>query len=238
VVPLVLVVGGVVALVAGVVAIQGLGPRVRIGRILASTPVVTVAEARAAALQGRQRYVGVRGRIDAEDEFEDAAHRPLVLRRTRFEAGGPRGWRAFDDQRELVRFELREGLDAIGIDAARLDRGLVVIPRESAGVASDLGDRAPNDLPPTTPVRMVVEQVSSVDHATALGVPIPDGAGGAMLTAGLGRPLVLTTLERPEAIRLLGGGRRTQAVVAGVLLVVGSAGIILGLVAGVIDLVT
>jgi hypothetical protein len=211
---------------------------VRIGRILASTPMVSVAEARATALAGRQRYVGIQGRIDAEDEFEDAAHRPLVLRRTRFEARHPRGWRAFEDQKELVRFEVREGLDAIVIDSDRLDHGLVVVPRESAGVAADLGDRAPADLPPTTPVRMIVEQLSSVDHATALGVPVADAHGGALLTAGLGRPLVLTTLERPEAIRLLGGGRRTRSMTAGVLLAAGAGAILIGLVAGAVDLVT
>jgi hypothetical protein len=234
----VLVVLGLAALIGGAIAIQALGPRVRIGRIIASTPVVTVAEARAAAQAGRARYVGVRGRIDAEDEFEDAAHRPLVLRRTRFEARQRGAWRPFEDQKELVRFELREGLDAIAIDGDRLDRGLVVVPRESVGVAGDLGDRAPADLPPSTPVRVIVEQVSSVDHATALGVPVADGAGGATLTAGLGRPLVLTTLERPEAIRLLGGGRRRQALLAGGLLVAGTVLLLAGLLAGAVDLVT
>ena len=232
--PLILLVLGVAALVAGGIAMRLLGSRVRIGRILAATPIVSVAQAREAALSGRARYVGVRGRIDAETEFEDAAHRPLVFRRTRMEAQRPGGWRAFDDQRELVRFEVHEGLDAIGVDGERLDRGLVVVPRESIGVASDLGERAPAELPPATPVRMVVEQLSSVDHALVLGVPVSDGAGGATLTAGLGRPLVLTNLERQEAIRLLGGGRRRVALLAGGLL---GGGAILLAAAGVAALI-
>jgi hypothetical protein len=222
-------------LIGGGIALRSLGSRVRIGRILAATPLVPVAEALAAAGAGRARYVGVRGRIDADDEFEDAAHRPLVFRRTRFDARRARGWWTFEDQRELVKFEIREGLDVIRIDGDRLDRGLVVVPRESLGVASDLGDRAPGELPPETPVRMTVEQVSSVDHATVLGVPVRDDAGGVMLTAGLGRPLVLTTLERREAIRLLGGGRRGMALVAGGLLAAGALLVGAALVAAVAE---
>jgi len=99
--PLLLVLLGGVALGAGWLAMHRLGPRVRVGRILASTPVVSVAEAKAAATAGHHRYVGVKGRIDSEQDFEDAAHRPLVLRRTRFEARQGRGWRVFEDQKEL-----------------------------------------------------------------------------------------------------------------------------------------
>jgi hypothetical protein len=42
------------------------------------------------------------------------------------------------------------------------------------------------------------------------------------LTAGLGRPLVLTTLEMPEAMRVLGGGR-TRAALAVAALALGAA---------------
>lgn len=235
--PLLLVLLGAVALGAGWLAMRSLGPRVRVGRILASTPVVTVAEARAAAVAGQHRYLGVRGRIDSEQDFEDAAHRPLVLRRTRIEARQGRGWRAFEDQKELVPFEVREGLDSITIDGAALADGLVVIPRESVGVASDLGDRAPADLPASTPVRVIVEQLSAIDHALVLGVPSMAGAGTLTLTEGLGRPLVLTNLDRPEALRLLGGGRRAPGMAAGILLAGGALIAVVGLLWGLIELV-
>jgi len=236
--PLLLVLLGVVALGAGWLAMRSLGPRVRIGRILASTPVVSVAEARAAASAGQHRYVGVRGRIDSEQDFEDAAHRPLVLRRTRFEARQGRGWRVFEDQKEVVPFEVHEGLDAIAVDGDALADGLVVVPRESAGVAGDLGDRAPADLPATTPVRVIVEQLSAVDHALVLGVPVVADAGTMELTAGLGRPLVLTNLEEPEALRLLGGGRRTPGIVAGILLAGGVVVIVIGALWALIEALT
>ena len=201
---------------AGVITLRSFGPRYRVGRLLATTRRVTVAEAAAMALDGRQQYVRVEGRIDASDEFEDAEHRPLVLRRTRLEARNGSRWTAFEDSREAVPFEIREGLDSIGVDSAALDAGLVVVPRESVGAAGDLADRAPATMAAETPVRALIEQVSSVEHAVVLGVPVPgelDG-DGPRLTAGLGRPLVLTTLEPAEAMRILAGGSTRPRLVA------------------------
>jgi hypothetical protein len=215
VIPALLIAAGLIAMLAGAATLRTFGPRYRVGRLLASTPRVSIADAVAIATAGRPRYVRVDGRIDSEDEFEDAAHRPLVFRRTRLEAR-QRRWTRFEDSREVVSFEIRDGLDAIGVDATALDSGLVVVRRESEGVAGDLGERAPTELPPTTPVRAVVEQVSSIEHAIVLGVPVvgepPDAA--ARLTAGLGRPLVLTTLEPAEAMRILAGGSGRPRIVA------------------------
>jgi len=148
--PLLLVAAGLVAFGAAAVILRSFGPRYRIGRLLAATPTVTVAEALELARSGESAYVGVTGRIDAEEPFEDADHRPLVLRRTRLESRGARGWSAFEDSRESVAFEIHEGLDAIAVDGDVLSEGLVVVPRESNGVAGDLGERAPDGLPPTT----------------------------------------------------------------------------------------
>ena len=94
--PLIPLVIGLVALAIGVAVLRSFGPRYRIGRLLAATPVVSVGEARELA-GGRPRYVAVRGRIDAEDEFEDDAHRPLVLRRARIELGDGDAWTTVDE---------------------------------------------------------------------------------------------------------------------------------------------
>jgi len=236
-VPLLPLIAGVVALVAGVLVLRTYGPNYRIGRLLASTPEVSVAEARDLAA-GPPRYVRVSGRIDAEDEFEDDAHRPLVFRRTRLQLRSEDGWATFEDGRERVRFEVRDGLDGIVVDDAALDTGLVVVPRESVGTAADVGDRVPAGTPIETPVRLRVEQVSSVEHAIVLGVPTLDETGEPRLSAGLGRPLVLTTLQPDEAMRLLtDGGARRPLVAAGllagglVLLVVGGLLAVIGAVA-------
>lgn len=223
--PLVPLIAGLVALLAGSLVLRSYGPNFRIGRLLASTPEVTVAEACELA-EGRPRYVRVQGRIDAEDEFEDDAHRPLVFRRTRLQVRRDAGWIAFEDRRERVRFEVREGLDGIVVDDAALDAGLVVIPRESTGTAADVADRIPAGTAPETPVRLRIEQISSVEHATVLGVPGLDERGEPRLSAGLGRPLVLTTLEPAEAMRILADGRPQRVMVAAACLI-GGAGLLL-----------
>jgi len=228
VIPPLVALAGVLVLLGGWGLMRSLGPQVRVGRILASTPIVPVASA--TALAGRPRYVGVRGRVDADEEFEDADHRPLVFRRTRLEAERrPGRWVALEDHVERVPFEIHEGADAIAVDVDTLGEGVVVLARESVGTAADVPDRVPADLPPATPIRLRVEQISSVEHAIVLGVPTPRPDGSVVLGPGLGRPLVLTTLEPREALRLVGGGRRGRAIAAGVALVGGAALIILGL---------
>ena len=227
--PLLVLVAGIALLVAGWLVLRSFGPRLRVGRLLAATPQASVADAIAIAESGARRYVAVRGRVDSDREFEDADHRPLVLRRTRLQASEGRGWRTWEDNREVVPFEIRDGLVSIAVDGEALRDGLVVVPRESAGVASDLGDRAPGGMAPDTPVRVRIEQVSSVEHALVLGVPERTD-GGARLTAGLGRPLVLTTLEPREAMRILAEGRtgapRAAATLLGAGVVVSVAGVI------------
>jgi hypothetical protein len=213
VLPLVPIVAGLLALATGILILRSFGPSFRIGRLLASTPEVTVAEARGMA-GGSARYVRVRGRVDSETDFEDEHHRPLVFRRTRLQLGGSRGWTTYDDRRERVPFEVREGLDGIAVDDSALDDGLVVIPRESVGRAADAPDRVPSGTRPETPLRLKIDQVSSVEHAIVLGVPVTGEDGQPVMTAGRGRPLILTTLEQDEAMRVLARGDTRRPLVA------------------------
>ncbi len=219
---------GLVSFGAAFLLLRSFGTRFRIGRLLASVPAVTVAEARAIAERGERKYVQVRGRIDTEEPFEDADHRPLVFRRTRLEASLDGAWKPFEDDRQSVPFEVREGGAAIRIDDAKLSDGLVVVPRVSEGLAADLADRAPADVPPATPVRVTIEQLSSVEHAVVVGLPVAVD-GGVLLTAGLDRPLILTTLERAEAMRLLGGGGQAKARAVAALMGIGLALVVSGL---------
>ena len=235
-IPLVLVGAGVVALAVGVGVLRGLGTGYRVGRLLAATPIVSIAEALAAA-DGPPRYLGVRGRIDSEAQFEDDAHRPLVLRRARIQLLEGRTWRTVDEHREAVAFEVNEGLDTIAVDEAALDEGLVVVRRESVGTAADVPDRVPDGTPPGRPVRLRVDQVSAVEHAIVLGVPIHvDGGGPAAvrLTSGLGRPLILTTLERDEAMRVLAEGDRRGPLAAAIALGTGLVLLSVGLAWGLL----
>jgi hypothetical protein len=228
--PLIPIAVGLVALAIGIAILRTFGPNYRVGRLLAVAPQVTVAQARALA-SGPARFVAVRGRIDSESEFEDDAHRPLVLRRVRLELGDGRRWTTVDEERRSVDFEVREGLDAIGVDHAALSSGLVVIARESVGTAADAIDRVPEGTSPATPLRLRIEQVSSVEHATVAGVPTLDASSGAIrMSQGLGRPLILTTLERDEAMRVLTADAPRRPLVAAVALVVGLISLAVGLV--------
>jgi hypothetical protein len=229
VIPLVLIALGGGALLGAAITLRSLGPGVRIGRLLATAPRVSVAEAVRIATAGETRVVAIEGRIESDEPFEDVHQRPLVLRRTRIEALTARGWQRFEDGLEAVPFEIRDGLDGIGVDTAALDAGLVVMPRESRGLVRDLDDRAPAGLPADAPARATIDLVSSVEHGTVIGQPALDAQGRPTMTAGGGRPLILSTLDGDEAMRVLAGGDRLRPRLAAVLLVGGGFLVALGL---------
>ena len=236
--PLLFIVLGLGALGAGVLVLRSFGPRYRVGRLLAATPSVSVAEALELAA-GPARYIAIRGRIDAEDEFEDDAHRPLVLRRARIQLKPGRDWVTVDEHTTAVDFEIREGLDAIAVDHGALDAGLVVVPRESVGTAADAPDRVPVGTAPDAPLRLLVEQVSSVEHAVVLGMPArAEGDAPIRMTAGLGRPLILTTLEPPEAMRILAAGGPRRPLLAAIALALGLASLTIGIAWAVLGAMT
>ena len=223
--------GAAVCLIAGLL-LRRIGPGFRIARLLAGAPEVTVDEV-ATAAAGGQRYVRVHGRIASDEEFPDEADRPLVYRRRRLELAvdlSGRSWRTLEDEVMAVPFGLEERTAFVSVDAARLDDGLTVIVRESVGTAADAPDRMPPDTPATMPVRHRIHQVSAVEHAYVAGAPRIGDDGLPVLTAGSGRPLILTTLELPEAMRLLAAGNRRTVVVATALLAVGLGLIALGIV--------
>lgn len=233
--PLLVALGGF-ALLAGVLLVASFGERLRIGRLLAGTPTVPIADLASLADEPRPPYVRVEGRIDSEDEFEDAAHRPLVFRRTLVQLGRrgmPRGgWRTVDEGREVVPFSVADAQGEAAIATDDLGSGLVVIPREATGVAGDAPDRVPAGTPVDTPLRFRIDQVSSIEHAVVLGVPVRTPAG-VELRAGAGRPLVLTTLDQPEAMRILAGGRQPLLRVAVAAFVGGCVLVLVGLVVAV-----
>ena len=216
--PLLLAAAGVVALVVAALILRSFGPGYRVGRLLAVVASIPVADAIRLAEAGRARYVRVDGRVDSDAEFEDADHRPLVLRRTRIDWRPARGgrWTPFDTRLEVAPFVIREGLDEIAVDAGALGDGLIVVPRESVGQARDVQAMADAGIDPGAEARLRVELVSSVDHATVLGVPARAADGRVVMGPGLGRPLVVSTLESDEAMRVLAGGAigRSRAAMA------------------------
>ena len=186
-IPAVLAIAGILCFVAAGLLLRRLGPRYRIGRLLAAAPEASLVEAQALASSGERRYLRLHGRISSDEEFPDVQ-------------GG----------------------------------GLVVISREAEGRAADLPADLREGLDPDLPSRLVIEQVSAVEHAFVCGVPERRG-DETWLVAGLGRPLVLTTLELGAAMRVLARDHRAQlrAVIALIplglaLLLAGAIAVLLG----------
>jgi hypothetical protein len=227
---LVLAVVGVAALLTSAFVLRSLGPGYRVGRLLAATPSATIDEAIGLARTGSRdavSYVRVSGRITSDEEFPDDQDRPLVFRRTRVQvAGAGDDWQTLVDEREAVPFGVEARSAFIAVDESALDAGLVVIPREADGVVADLpADYAaalPSDVAPTTRARLVVDQLSAVEHATVCGVPTLRGEG-AVMQAGAGRPLIVTTLEPAAAMRVLAGRHRGRVLLSALLLLAGLA---------------
>lgn len=229
---------GVVLGVAGWASLRRVGTGWRIGRLLSAAPRRSLSEAIALAGRGEQTYIRLHGRIDSDEEFPGDDDKPIVFRRRRLQRQvrrrtGGTDWQAIDDERVAVPFQLSDRGEHVSIDVAALGDGLVVVPRVSLGVAADLpSDGASGPLPvlpPETPVSMRLEQVSAVDHATACGVPRLSPSGETVLGPGVGRPLILTTLDSDEAMRILGAGHRTGLQLATGLLVVAPVVVMTGL---------
>jgi hypothetical protein len=238
-------VAGSLALVVGVLLLRGTGQAWRLGRLLAAAPPRSLAEVADMAATGQTAYVRIHGRVSSSEVFPDENDRPLVFRRRRLQRlRGRHDWQTFEDDRVAVPFGLEERGHQVAIDETALGDGLVVVPRVADGVAADLEGRGlavssmegVSGTAPDTPVRLRIDEVSAVDHATAAGVPTLDLDGRVMLTAGLGRPLILNTLEADAAMRVLAAGRRTRVMAATGLLVTGPALLAVGLVLGLLAL--
>lgn len=212
-----------VAVIAGAEMVaRRLAPRYVMGRTLAAARDVSIEDALELARAGRQRYVRIHGRISSDEEFPDEHDRPLVYRRKRVEVRQPDGrWQAITAETEGVPFGVEVRSSFIGVDSAALGVGLVVLPRHADGVAADLPPDVVAAIDPALPARLVIEQVSAVEHAFVAGVPRAGRDGQLEMSSGNNRPLILTTLEIDAAMRLLGDGQRVFAFVTAASIVLG-----------------
>jgi hypothetical protein len=226
---------GAALLVIGLLLSRRTDARTRAGQLLAGLSPISPTEAlKLAALRGDSApYLAIKGSIDAPEIFEDEHHRPLVFRRERVSIADEGGWRVIDTAERSLPFVVSDPSNSISIATADLADGLVVVERRWEGSVAELhaagreyqrpetaalvAALATSD--PTRGARVGLEQISNLDRATAAG-QLVDGE----LRAGAGRPLVVTTLERADALRLLGGearGRLVSSTLALALLAIG-----------------
>lgn len=197
------------------------GTRARSARLMAGLAPVTPEEA---LLVGEDRYLAVQGSIDAAEAFEDENHRPLVYRRERVLVRGGDIWRELERAVRSVQFFLTSSSASIEIDAEKLGDGLVVIERQWEGSIAELAasgrsfkEAATSTLvtelaatAPSLTARVVLEQISTLDRGTVVGLL----RNGTMTAGGAGQPLVLTTLDRRDALRILGSEARGSLAVS------------------------
>jgi hypothetical protein len=231
----ILVLAGIVLVVVGMSLVRATGAGYRIGRTLAAARELPLGQLLEEAGNGRTTgYVRTTGRIASDEEFPDEHDRPLVYRRSRLQSRDGRTWRTIQDERTAVPFGIEERGAFLAVDIDALGDGLVVVPRTAVGVAADLpDDQLPAEihLPATAPIRLRVDQLSAVEHATIAGVVRAGPDGQPRITAGADRPLIVTSLAPAEAMRVLASEHRSGVRVASILLVAGLGTIAAGLIA-------
>jgi hypothetical protein len=177
-----------------------------------------------ALLVGEDRYLAVQGSIDAAEAFDDENHRPLVYRRERVLVREGDTWRELERAVRSVQFFVTSSSASIEVDAALLGDGLVVIERQWEGSVAELvasgrtfKEAATSALvaelaakAPALTARVVLEQISTLDRGTVVGLL----RNGTLTAGGAGQPLVLTTLDRRDALRILGGEARGSLAVS------------------------
>ena len=232
------VVVGAALILFGLLLSRRTDARTRSGQLLAGLSPISPTEAlKLAALRGDAApYLAIKGSIDAPEIFEDENHRPLVYRRERVSVTDEGGWRVIDVAVRSLPFVVSDPSSAIRVSTADLADGLVVVERRWEGSVAELHAASreyqrPETAAlvaalaasyPTRGARVGLEQISSLDRATAAG-QLVDGE----LRAGAGRPLVVTTLERGEALRLLGSERRGRLASSTVALALLALGVLL-----------
>jgi len=197
------------------------GTRARSARLMAGLAPVSPEEA---LLVGENRYLAVQGSIDAAEAFDDENHRPLVYRRERVLVREGDTWRELERAVRSVQFFVTSSSASIEVDAELLGDGLVVIERQWEGSVAELvasgrsfKEAATSTLvaelaasAPALTTRVVLEQISTLDRGTVVGLL----RNGKLTAGGAGQPLVLTTLDRRDALRILGSEARGSLAVS------------------------
>ena len=133
-------------------------------------------------------------------------------------------WRELERAVRSVQFFVASSSASIEVDAALLGDGLVVIERQWEGSVAELvasgrsfREAATSTLvaelaasAPALTARVVLEQISTLDRGTVVGLL----RNGKLTAGGAGQPLVLTTLDRRDALRILGSEARGSLAVS------------------------
>lgn len=176
-----------------------------------------------------RRPVRVAGRIRCADPIVTARDDRLVALHRDVDVQLADGsWRTIERLRVTRSFELWDHDGSQTIDAAQAAEPLVTIPHVWRGTVEELTDeghvaaveRLRGEGRGPSAARAATRQVSVVERLLVLALVEPTTEGGVHLAPPRGG-YVISTLEVPDAMRLLGGPRRLRLVAGFVLVAAG-----------------
>lgn len=211
---------GVLVFVAGATWIRAIGADPARARRLAGARGMAVADV-LDLVEAPPRPVRISGRIRCADPLVAPDGERLVAYHRDVEVRLPDGrWRTIERLRESRSFELWDHAGSLGMDPADAAEPLITIPLVWEGRPDELVDphatavgRLTEQLgAPPTEARAATRAISVVDPLLVLA-QVQIGPDGQRLVPPEGGYLV-SSLELDAAMRLLGGSRRHQLVIA------------------------
>ena len=230
-----MVVIGLVLAVAAILVLRGSGSSPGRARRLAGPAEVKVGRLLDGELPSRP--VRITGRIRCRDPLVAPDGERLVCFHRDVEARIGDRWRSVERIREARSFDLWDHDGSLPIDPARVAEPLIAIPQVWRGDPSELEEPHASTIAglvqrhgPVTEARAITRTLNVTDRLLVLARPMADDAGTVTLEPPDGGYLI-TNLELPDAMRLLGGRHRRAAAgavvglaVAIVLIAVGGIG--------------
>jgi hypothetical protein len=204
------------------------GPaEVKVGRLLDDTELP-------------ERPVRVVGRIRCRDPLDAGEGERLVAYHRDVEVRVGGRWRSVERMRETRSFDLWDHDGSVPVDPARAADPLITIPKVWRGDPSELEEphasavaRLVERHGPATEARAVTRTINVTDRLLVVARPLRDDAGRVTLEPPDGGYLI-STLDLPDAMRVLGGrhGRLSALAVAamGVGIAIAAIGVV-GMVA-------
>jgi hypothetical protein len=199
----------------GLLLARASGSRVSLGRRLAGAGQVRVGDLQDLdPLPGRA--VRVVGRIRCPDPILTADDERLVALHRDIEVQlGDGRWRTIERLRETRGIELHDHDGSLPLDVSLAAEPLIAIPRVWRGQSGDLTDephraavgRLDQEGRRPGAARSVTRTISIVDRLLVLARPQRDAGGQVRLVPPPGG-FVISAVELPDAMRLLGGSRR------------------------------
>lgn len=213
---------GLLLVAAGAVLVRLGGAQAALARRLAGPAEVKVGRL-LDATELPERPVRVVGRIRCRDPLDAGEGERLVAYHRDVEVRIGGRWRSVERMRETRSFDLWDHDGSAPVDPARAADPLITIPKVWRGDPGELEEphasavaRLVERHGPATEARAITRTINVTDRLLVVARPLRDDAGRLTLEPPDGGYLI-STLDLPDAMRLLGGrhGRLSALAVAG-----------------------